>query len=145
MSLIPIPIVTSWGSERTPRSNCPRKTSEVVAPLTQRLVNVDPGLWDTVRLNSRATYPPSLAPTPAPVESPKATYLIGPVIESLNLLRELCESFGAGPPFSAGCSLVLQPGIKTNKPSVPPARMSIRILCIVQPLVLSRAGLVLWS
>ena len=73
-----------------------RNTSEVVAPLTQRLVNAEPGLRASMRLNRRATYPPSLAPTPAPVESPKARYLIGPVIESLNLLREMFVSFAAG-------------------------------------------------
>src|SRR6185369_6805271 len=63
----------------TPLSNWPRSTSSVVEPLTHRLSNFDPGRRSTSRWKSRATYPPFLAPTPAPVESPSATYTIGPV------------------------------------------------------------------
>src|SRR6185369_14198285 len=78
MSLIPIPTVTSCGDLSTPRCNCPRNRSSVVAPLTHRFANSDPCRTSDSRLKRRATYPPFAAPTPAPVESPSATYTIGP-------------------------------------------------------------------
>jgi hypothetical protein len=83
-----------------------------------------------MRLNRRATYPPSLAPTPAPVESPKAKYLIDPVIGSLNLLREMSVSPGVAAPLCPSYSPE-HPAIKTSRAGVLTARIATRIICIV--------------